>query len=97
MTIDRDELERAASLAGLDVDDDETESFADALGDIVDYVGKLEELDTDDVDPTTHPTSDTDPPTGDDTVEAPIDSDELMEGAPDEEAGQFRVPRVVDS
>lgn len=53
MTISREEVLTIASLARLDVAADAVDSLAAELSKIIDYVKKLDELDTSEVSPTT--------------------------------------------
>ena len=53
-TIDGEEVMRIAKLARLELEQDEVELLARDLGSILNYVHKLDELDTDGVEATTH-------------------------------------------
>jgi aspartyl-tRNA(Asn)/glutamyl-tRNA(Gln) amidotransferase subunit C len=95
MAISRDDVLRVAALARLDLDEDSVESLAADLGQIVDYVRKLEELDTVDVPPTAQVA----------VLSAPLRPDENRPGTPTEVALReaprstaegFRVPAFVD-
>lgn len=95
MTIDRDEVEKLAELAKLDLDDDEIERFRDDLGDILEYVDKLDELEVDGVEPTTHAVL-SEMLGRRDELEEGLSREEVLRDAPDNEEHQFRVPKVVD-
>lgn len=96
MSIDADEVERIAELARLELEDDDIEALRDELGEVLEYVAKIEELDTEDVEPTTHAALQQ-MAGRDDEVEEGLSREEVLDNAPDEEDGQFRVPRAVDS
>ena len=54
MELSEAEVRHVAALARLDLSDKEVESLAKDMNQILGYVAKLNELDTDDVEPTTH-------------------------------------------
>ena len=92
----RAEVERIAALAQLDLDAAELDLFARQLGDILDYVNQLQQIDTTGVPPTAsvvagHPAD------RDDRVVASLDRRGALANAPDAavEAGLFKVPRVI--
>ena len=55
MAISKEEVRHVASLARLELSEDEVERFTEQLGAILDAVGKVSELDLEDVEPTSHP------------------------------------------
>ena len=55
-TITTDDVQHVATLARLEFNEEEIEQFTHQLARILDYIGKLNELDTTDVPPTSHPT-----------------------------------------
>lgn len=55
--MDKETIKHVAKLAKLNLTDKEVERFVDQLSPILDYVNKLNELDTKDVEPTSHPIS----------------------------------------
>lgn len=95
MAVDRDEVLNISKLARLRLSDDEVETYREQLSEILDYVEKLAELDTRDVEPTTHAV-----PLimhlRDDVAESRLSRDEVLGNAPDAEDGHFRVPKVVE-
>ena len=52
--IDKDTVKRVAHLARLELDDKELALYSGQLASILTYIGKLNELDTKDVAPTSH-------------------------------------------
>ena len=95
MTISREQVEHIAKLARIDLDEEEVEAFGEQLSRILDYAEKLEELDTEGVDPTTHAVL-SEMAGRSDEVEESLSREEVLQNAPDDEEGQFRVPKVVD-
>ncbi len=53
--VDKKEVKHIAQLARLQLNEEEEERFANELSSILDYVEKLKELDTEKVEPTSHP------------------------------------------
>ncbi|EUJ37038.1 asparaginyl/glutamyl-tRNA amidotransferase subunit C [Listeria weihenstephanensis FSL R9-0317] len=74
-TISKETVERVANLARLEVSDQEAENFATQLEKIIHMVEKLEELDTANVEPTSHAIE----------VSNVLREDVSMEGLPREE------------
>ena len=54
MKISRQEVEHVAHLARLNLSEDDLAKMTGQLDEILNYVAKLEELDTTDIEPTTH-------------------------------------------
>jgi len=55
MALTREEVQKVAMLARLQLSEEELELFTRQLGQIIDYVRQLEELDTEAVEPPAHP------------------------------------------
>lgn len=99
MKISREEVERVAELAYLDLSEAELEMYRAQLDDILEYIGKLNELDTSNVEPMAQVLAD------DQTADATLREDlvlpcnvagEILKQAPDPEPPYFRVPKVID-
>jgi aspartyl-tRNA(Asn)/glutamyl-tRNA(Gln) amidotransferase subunit C len=82
-----------ARLARLEVRDDEVERFREQLSAILEAVGKVSELDLDDVEPTAHPL-DLVNVFGEDEPRQSLPRDVALANAPDPEDGFFGVPAV---
>ncbi len=95
-TITTEGVLHVANLARLEFNEDETQDFTEQLARILDYIGKLNELDTDDVAPTSHihPLHNITKP---DVVKTSLPRDEVLANAPEPEEGYFGVPRVIDT
>jgi aspartyl-tRNA(Asn)/glutamyl-tRNA(Gln) amidotransferase subunit C len=94
--IDRVEVERVASLARLSVSDEEAERLAVELDSFLGYIETLRELDTSQVEPTSHPIP-LPTPMREDLAEAPIDAELAVANAPESAGFAFLVPKVIDS
>ncbi|MCI0487928.1 MAG: Asp-tRNA(Asn)/Glu-tRNA(Gln) amidotransferase subunit GatC [Blastocatellia bacterium] len=98
MPITKDDVENIAMLARLELTDEETEAFTRQLGSILDYIDKLDELDTADVpriSPCSTASGDTEYARRDDVVRPGLGQRLATENAPDAEAGYFKVPKVI--
>ncbi|TVX86730.1 Asp-tRNA(Asn)/Glu-tRNA(Gln) amidotransferase subunit GatC [Paenibacillus agilis] len=95
MSINLHDVEHVAKLARLLLTDEEKDRYTDQLNAILKYADKLNELNTDDVQPTTHvlPIRNV---MREDEVRPSLDRERVMKNAPEEEDGQFRVPAVLE-
>ena len=94
MKITRDEVLYVADLARLDLDAEMIDKFAGQIGTILDYVDKLNEVDTDGVRPTSHAISLTNAFREDEQIDH-LERDKVLANAPEKEDGNFIVPKVV--
>jgi len=99
MRITREDVLRVADLAYLDLSDAELETYRKQIDEILEYIGKLNELDTTSVEPMAQVLSD------DQTADATLREDvvvpcevagEILKQAPDPEPPYFRVPKVIE-
>jgi len=91
MAIRRDEVLHVARLARLALREDEIERLTAELGAILEAVGKVGELDLDDVPPTSHPLDLVDV-WDEDEPRPSLSLDEVFANAPEREGDLFRVP-----
>jgi aspartyl-tRNA(Asn)/glutamyl-tRNA(Gln) amidotransferase subunit C len=91
MAITRDEVIHVAKLARLALTDEELERLTEELGAILEAVGKVAELDLDDVPPTSHPLELVNA-WREDEPRPSLELDEVFANAPDREGNLFRVP-----
>ena len=95
MKITKDEVLYVADLARLDLDDEMIEKFAGQIGTILDYVDKLNEVDTEGVKPTSHAISLTNAFREDEQIDH-LEREEALANAPQKEDGSFVVPRIIE-
>ena len=95
MALSREDVRHVAELARLDFSDEEEARMAEEMSRILEYVEKLDELDTSGVPPMSHVLDVTNVYREDD-IESRIDREQALEAAPDAEQGHFLVPRVVE-
>ena len=94
-SLNRQDVERIAELARLELTEDELELFTRQLGDILSYVEQIRALDTTGVAPTSQVMNR--PVDRADVPAETLTRTQLLGNAPDAatEAGLFKVPRVI--
>ena len=104
MKITREDVQRVAELAHLELSESEFETFSRQLDSILTYVEKLNELNTDGVEPMAQvvpPGSagqgqSASTPLREDHIEPCAVIGEVLADAPDPEGPYFRVPKVIE-
>ncbi|HEY2947389.1 MAG TPA: Asp-tRNA(Asn)/Glu-tRNA(Gln) amidotransferase subunit GatC [Micromonosporaceae bacterium] len=93
--ISREEVAHLARLSRLAVTEEELDTFAGQLDVILQAVARVGEVAAADTPPTSHSV----PLTNvfrEDVVAPCLSQEDALAGAPDTEAGRFRVPRILD-
>ncbi len=93
MKVDRDTLHKIAHLARIKVNPAQEEAYINNLSEILDWVEKLNEVDTDGVEPLTHMTMETNMWREDETKEH-LSHEKGLALAPKKDSDYFRVPKV---
>lgn len=100
MKISREDVLRVAELAYLDLSEAEVSTYQQQLDSILEYVGKLNELDTTNVQPMAQviakETTAEETSLRDDVVVPCWAPAEILAQAPDAKAPYFRVPKVIE-
>ena len=99
MKITREDVLRVADLAYLDLTDAELQTYRAQIDEILEYVGKLNELDTANVEPMAQVLTDdqtADATLREDLVVPCAVADDVLQHAPDPEPPYFRVPKVIE-
>ncbi len=91
MAITVKDVEHVAKLARLELTEEEKEKFTRQLGDVLKYVDQMNEVDTSNVEPLSHPIEFVNV-MRDDVIHYEQTKEQLMANAPDEENGFFKVP-----
>jgi aspartyl-tRNA(Asn)/glutamyl-tRNA(Gln) amidotransferase subunit C len=91
MAISRDDVSHVARLARLALTDDELDRLGRELNAILDAVGKVSELDLDDVEPTSHPLALVNV-WAEDEPRPCLPVEEALANAPERSGSFFRVP-----
>jgi aspartyl-tRNA(Asn)/glutamyl-tRNA(Gln) amidotransferase subunit C len=97
--ITREDVVRVAELAYLDLSEDELEKYRRQIDEILDYIGKLNELDTTGVEPMAQVLADdqtADATLREDLVVPSAVAEDVLHQAPDPEPPYFRVPKVIE-
>lgn len=93
--IDEAQVRKVAKLARLELSDQEIQEFTGQLGAILEYVDKMNELDTEAVEPLAHclPLSNR---LRADEVRPSLGADKALANAPDCDGEYFKVPKILD-
>jgi aspartyl-tRNA(Asn)/glutamyl-tRNA(Gln) amidotransferase subunit C len=95
MSIDVDEVKKIAKLAALDVKDEDIQSYADNLSNILGLVEQMSAVDTTGVTPMSHP-FDVVQRLREDVVTEVDRREDFLAIAPKTEDGLYLVPKVLD-
>jgi aspartyl-tRNA(Asn)/glutamyl-tRNA(Gln) amidotransferase subunit C len=97
--ISREDVLRVADLAYLDLGEAELETYRAQIDEILEYIGKLNELETSKVEPMAQVMADdqtADATLREDLVVPCAVADDVLEHAPDTEPPYFLVPKVIE-
>ena len=93
--VSREVVEHVANLAKLDLSDEEIDRLQNEMGRILEHADKLQAVDTDDIEGTSHVI----PMTNvyrEDEVGQSLTPEEVVANAPDSAEEFFKVPRIVE-
>ena len=93
--IDQTQVKKVARLARLELTEAEVAEFTDQLSEILDYVEKLNELDTENVEPLAHCL----PITNcfrEDIIKESLGTEKTLANAPQRDGEFFKVPKILD-
>src|SRR3990170_1277198 len=95
MGIDRSAVDHIARLARLDLSEEERTRMQEELAHILAHAEKIQELDLDDVPPTSHsvPLSNV---MRADQVSPSLSQEDALANAPETQDGRFKVPRIIE-
>ena len=93
--IDAEQVKKVAKLARLELSAAEIGEFTDQLGAILEYVEKMDELETADVEPLAHclPISNV---FREDIIKPSLGTDASLANAPQRDGPFFKVPKILD-
>jgi len=92
--VTEDLVRKVASIARLDLTDEEVKTFTKQFGDVIDWFNELGKVDTKGVRPSFHPLK-TENVFREDKVEKCLSQDESLSNTSHEEDGFFKGPRAV--
>ena len=95
MSIDNSTVKKVAKLARIKVDLSEEENLKNELNNILEWVDKLQKVDTKNIEPMLS-VSNEPMPMREDKVTSKLENNEILSNAPEKKAGFFVVPKVVE-
>lgn len=93
-TVTIDEVNYLAGRIRLGLSEDEAATYAEELGELISFIGKLQEVDTEQVAPMTHPLQMVNVLRKDVPVDV-LDREEMLKSVKEHEAGQIKVPTII--
>ncbi|SET75279.1 aspartyl-tRNA(Asn)/glutamyl-tRNA(Gln) amidotransferase subunit C [Salinibacillus kushneri] len=93
--ISKEQVKHVANLARLAITEEEAEKLTDELGSIIKFAEQLNELDTENVEPTTH-VLDLKNVMRKDEPKQWLTQEEALKNAPEKQDGQFHVPSILE-
>jgi len=93
--ITHNEVMHVASLARLDLHENDVEMFAEQIGKILEHVDTLDNVNTDGVEPATHAIPLSNVFRNDDQKED-ANREAVLSNAPEQEDGAFIVPKIIE-
>ncbi|MFW9988548.1 MAG: Asp-tRNA(Asn)/Glu-tRNA(Gln) amidotransferase subunit GatC [Candidatus Odinarchaeota archaeon] len=91
----KETIDHISKLALLDLSEDEKEKLSQELGNILNYFKKLNDLDTSDVKPTTHPIEGLKNVFREDIPRKSLTNEEALRNAKHKKDGYFKAPRIL--
>ncbi len=98
MALTEKDVRYVAELAHLELTEDEVKKFLPQLDSILEYMKKLNELDTNGIEPMAQVTyrASENPSLRSDQAQKTFAQDRALANAPERDAGCFKVPRVIE-
>jgi aspartyl-tRNA(Asn)/glutamyl-tRNA(Gln) amidotransferase subunit C len=94
MSVSLKEVEKIAGLARLHITQEEKKKYTEQLNLILDYMEQLNQVDTSDVEPLSHPLELTNV-FREDEIRPSLPVDKALKNAPDKSGNYFKVPKVI--
>jgi len=95
MSVSKDDVKKIAELARLEFNEKEIENYTSEMNQILEYVDKLNELDTENVKSLSHPIENSNV-FRDDILKESTRREEALKNAPDASTEHFKVPKVIN-
>jgi aspartyl-tRNA(Asn)/glutamyl-tRNA(Gln) amidotransferase subunit C len=95
MIIDKEKVKKIAHLARLEFNESDEQTLIESMNKILDWMEKLDEVNTDNVEPIRHMSVEVNV-LRDDTVGEPLGHKEGLFNAPKKDSDYFRVPKVLE-
>ena len=94
MSVKKDDVKNIAKLSKLRLSEEEIEEFTEDMNQILDYVKKLDSLDTSNIEPLYHPLEGVNV-FREDKLKESIDTETALKNAPKRTEEFFKVPKVI--
>ena len=94
--ITKEEIKKIASLAKINISDDELDNYSDQIAKILEYMSTRNNVDTSKVDEFSNQLFDNDQSLREDIVEDFLNRDDVLKLAPDSDGVYFKVPKVIE-
>jgi aspartyl-tRNA(Asn)/glutamyl-tRNA(Gln) amidotransferase subunit C len=94
MAVTKKDIEKIAELAKLKFSDEELQNFTPQMNEILNYMEKLNELDTENVEPLSHPAEQTNV-FREDKLKPSVSTGDALKNAPSKDDKHFKVPKVI--
>ncbi len=95
MSVSKEEVKKIAELARLKFEENELDNFTQQFNKILEYMDKLNELDTENVEPLSHPVEPKENRFRKDEKKPSVKREEALRNAPDSNEEFFKVPKVI--
>ena len=93
--ITKEEIKKIASLAKIDISDDELEEYSTQTSKILEYISTLNEVDTSEIDEFSNQLFNNKQSLREDVSKKSLDRDKVVGLAPDSDGVYFKVPKVI--
>lgn len=93
--INKETVEYIADLSRLQLRQEEIEVFEEQLSQVLDYVAQLDEVDTSDIEPTSHVVRSMKNVFREDKLGSSLTAEEAMKASPDKKDTFFKVPKII--
>lgn len=94
MAVTKNDVEKIAELARLKFSEEELENFTPQMNEILSYMDKLNELDTENVKPLSHPVEQINV-FREDEMKPSVSTEKALKNAPSKDEHHFKVPKVI--
>ena len=94
--IDKNTVKHVALLSRLDLSDEELDIYSRQLESILSYISKLNEVNTKDVQPTSHALSTLKNVFRKDSLKSSLKVEDVLKNSPSSEGDFFKVPQVIE-
>jgi len=94
MSVTKKDVEKIAQLAKLKFEDSEMDEYTKDMNNILAYMDKLNQLNTENIEPLSHPNEDSNVFRNDE-LKPSISSEDALKNAPEKDDRFFKVPKVI--